>query len=270
MLNKLLAGIDQIEPTEVAKKAKERCSRDATDDDDADAAPPPLGQKSNERAVSPHNHHPVTKGASKKNLLTSALPMKKLMKKKKKKTADGDSSSSSSSSDDASDSDQFDADAESEDKTSAATNKKSVVLQSAPPVSAKQNFRLRLMSAANAATAANNSSSLSQVQGSCLYQLELHDSLYRVTSYPTYGSLFKKLSSEGIIPLGLLRGVFNGCSLGPTGNKSPYVFTNPDKDTPLYKYDKVFVLSTKPILSTKKLGMKVLYCTVDAMNTQLI
>jgi len=252
VLNKLLAGIDQIEPAEVVKKAKERCSRDA--DDDA----PPLEQESNERATPLHKHHPVAKGNSKKSLLAPVLPKKKM--KKKNKTADGDSSSSSSSSssDDASDSDQFDADAESEDKT-VAMNKKSVVLQSVPSFSAKQNFRLRLMSAANAATAANNSSSsLSQVQGSCLYQLELQDSLYRVTSYPTYGSLFKKLSSEGIIPLGLLRGVFNGCSLGPTGNKSPYVFTNPDKDTPLYKYDKVFVLSTKPILSTKKLGLKVL------------
>ena len=251
MLNKLLAGIDQIEPAEVVKKAKERCSRDADD------ASPPLEQESNERATPLHKHHPVAKGNSKKSLLAPVLPKKK-MKKKKNKTADGDSSSSSSSSDDASDSDQFDADAESEDKT-VATNKKSVVLQSVPSFSAKQNFRLRLMSAANAATAANSSSSsLSQVQGSCLYQLELQDSLYRVTSYPTYGSLFKKLSSEGIIPLGLLRGVFNSCSLGPTGNKSPYVFTNPDKDTPLYKYDKVFVLSTKPILSTKKLGLKVL------------
>ena len=250
MLNKLLAGIDQIEPAEVVKKAKERCSRDADD------ASPPLEQESNERATPLHKHHPVAKGNSKKSLLAPVLPKKKV--KRKNKTADGDSSSSSSSSDDASDSDQFDADAESEDKT-VATNKKSVVLQSAPSVSAKQNFRLRLMSVANAATAANNSSSsLSQVQGSCLYQLELQDSLYRVTSYPTYGSLFKKLSSEGIIPLGLLRGVFNGCSLGPTGNKSPYVFTNPEKDTPLYKYDKVFVLSTKPILSTKKLGLKVL------------
>jgi len=250
VLNKLLAGIDQIEPAEVVKKAKERCSRDA---DDA----PPLEQESNERATPLHKHHPVAKGNSKKSLLAPVLPKKKMMKKKKNKTADGDSSSSSSS-DDASDSDQFDADAESEDKT-VATNKKSVVLQSVPSFSAKQNFRLRLMSAANAATAANSSSSsLSQVQGSCLYQLELQDSLYRVTSYPTYGSLFKKLSSEGIIPLGLLRGVFNSCSLGPTGNKSPYVFTNPDKDTPLYKYDKVFVLSTKPILSTKKLGLKVL------------
>jgi hypothetical protein len=256
VLNKLLAGIDQIEPVEVAKKAKERCSRDADD------ASPPLGQESNERAAPLHKHHPVAKGTSKKSFLTPILPKKKMMmmmkKKKKKTTDDGDSSSSSSSSsDDASDSDQFDADTESEDKT-VAMNKKSMVLQSAPPVSAKQNFRLRLMSAANAATAKNDSSSLSQVQGSCLYQLELHDSLYKVTSYPTYGSLFKKLSSEGIIPLGLLRGVFNGCSLGPTGNKSPYVFTNPDKDTPLYKYDKVFVLSTKPILSTKKLGLKVL------------
>ena len=257
MLNKLLAGIDQIEPTEVVKKAKERCSRDADDDANRrdDDASLPLEQESNERAASLHKHHPVSKGTSKKSLLAPVLPKKKV---KKKKTADGDSSSSSSSSDDASDSDQFDADAESDDKT-VARNKKSVVHQTAASVSAKQNFRQRLMSAANAATAANNSSSsLSQVQGSCLYQLELQDSLYRVASYPTYGSLFKKLSSEGIIPLGLLRGVFNGCSLGPTGNKSPYVFTNPDKDTPLYKYDKVFVLSTKPILSTKKLGLKVL------------
>ena len=258
MLNKLLAGIDQIEPTEVLKKAKERCSRDADDDANRrdDDASPSLEQESNERAAPLHKHHPVSKGTSKKSLLAPVLPKKKV--KKKKKTADGDSSSSSSSSDDASDSDQFDADAESDDKT-VARNKKSVVHQTAASVSAKQNFRQRLMSAANAATAANNSSSsLSQVQDSCLYQLELQDSLYRVASYPTYGSLFKKLSSEGIIPLGLLRGVFNGCSLGPTGNKSPYVFTNPDKDTPLYKYDKVFVLSTKPILSTKKLGLKVL------------
>lgn len=75
------------------------------------------------------------------------------------------------------------------------------------------------------------------VQGSCLYQIPLPPDM--ATS--TYGSLYKRLSKKGIIPLGLLRGT------GSPHLAAPYVYTNPNYDTDLNSYDRVFILSVKPI-----------------------
>lgn len=74
-------------------------------------------------------------------------------------------------------------------------------------------------------------------QGSCLYQIPLPNGM----AGKTYGSLYKKLSKKGVIPLGLLRGT------GSPTLIAPYVYTNPNYDTELNIYDRVFILSVKPI-----------------------
>lgn len=73
----------------------------------------------------------------------------------------------------------------------------------------------------------------------------------------TYGSLYQNLASQGVIPLGLLRGIFSNMNMGPKANRTPYVFTNPPKDTELYSCDRVFVLSIKPQRVAAKVDMKV-------------
>lgn len=96
---------------------------------------------------------------------------------------------------------------------------------------------------------------IKDIQGSCLYQMAIPDNF----NEKTYGKLYQRLSAQGIIPLGLLRGTFAGLSVGPRANRAPYVYTNPEKDTELFKCDKIFVLSTKPIQVDSKLDLKV--CT---------
>lgn len=75
------------------------------------------------------------------------------------------------------------------------------------------------------------------VQGSCLYQIALPDGMIG----KRYGVLYRRLSKEGIIPLGLLRGT------GAPTQIAPYVYTNPKYDTTLNAADRVFILSAKPI-----------------------
>ncbi|CAN0430323.1 unnamed protein product, partial [Ectocarpus fasciculatus] len=77
--------------------------------------------------------------------------------------------------------------------------------------------------------------------GSSLHQILVPDDLGK----QTYGELFKYLSQRRMIPLGLLRGTFPAMGIGPKGNKLPYVYTNPSKDTEVFSCDKVFVLSQK-------------------------
>ena len=89
------------------------------------------------------------------------------------------------------------------------------------------------------------------VLGSALYQISVPETL----TIKTYGHMFRHLTKEGILPLGLLRGVFANMSMGPRSNKMPYVFTNPHKDTELYLCDRVFVLSQK-VLNNSKLSTK--------------
>jgi hypothetical protein len=99
---------------------------------------------------------------------------------------------------------------------------------------------------------------IKDIQGSCLYQMNIPDSF----NEKTYGKLFQKLSTQGIVPLGLLRGTFAGLSVGPRANRAPYVYTNPEKDTEIFKCDKIFVLSTKPIQADSKLDLKVLFAVL--------
>lgn len=94
---------------------------------------------------------------------------------------------------------------------------------------------------------------IQDIQGSCLYQMAIPDSF----TGKTYGKLFQHLSAQGMVPLGLLRGTFAGLSVGPKANRAPYVYTNPDKDVEIFKCDKVFVLSTKPIQANTKPTFKV-------------
>jgi hypothetical protein len=84
-----------------------------------------------------------------------------------------------------------------------------------------------------------------KLRGSALYQMDIPEGI------KTYERLYKYLASKDMIPLGILRGVFPQMLIGPRGNKSPYVFTNPEKGTTLYACDKVFVLSPNPIQIAK-------------------
>lgn len=101
-------------------------------------------------------------------------------------------------------------------------------------------------------SASGDCTSLDNIETSCLYHMSIPEKL----TVKTYGALFEHLSAQGIIPLGLYRGVLAGMVFGAMQNKTPYVFTNPDKDTVLYTCDRVFVLSTKPILNNEIMSVK--------------
>ena len=60
-----------------------------------------------------------------------------------------------------------------------------------------------------------------------------------------------------MIPIGLLRGTLLDMNVGHQQNRSPYVYTNPKKNTIVYKCDKVFVLSMTPLKPSDKLNIKV-------------
>jgi len=92
---------------------------------------------------------------------------------------------------------------------------------------------------------------VSAIVGSTLYQINMPELQSR-----TYGHLFKHLSLQGIIPLGLYRGVFSHMKIGPKHNKSCYCFCNPAKDTELFSCDKVFVLSPRPLILSSKKNIK--------------
>jgi hypothetical protein len=87
---------------------------------------------------------------------------------------------------------------------------------------------------------------VNNIRGSALYQISVPEKL----ETKTYGCLSQELASRGILPLGLLRGVFSNMSVGARSNKMPYVYTNPSKDTELFSCDKVFVLSQTVLSST--------------------
>ncbi len=85
---------------------------------------------------------------------------------------------------------------------------------------------------------------LSKLQGSCFYQIPIPEDM----AQRSYGSLYKRLSKKGIIPLGLLRGVGStSTSFSSKAAPAPYVYTNPVFDTELNAGDRVFILSVRPI-----------------------
>ena len=55
----------------------------------------------------------------------------------------------------------------------------------------------------------------------------------------------KHLALEGILAIGLLRGMLYHMNIGPKSNKMVYVYTNPSDDTEVFSCDRVFVLSPK-------------------------
>lgn len=81
---------------------------------------------------------------------------------------------------------------------------------------------------------------LLKIPNSCLYQISIPENLEK----KTYGALFQLLAAQGVIPLGIYRGVLS-MGIGPKANRMPYVFTNPPQETELYACDLIFVLSTK-------------------------
>jgi potassium large conductance calcium-activated channel subfamily M alpha protein 1 len=92
-------------------------------------------------------------------------------------------------------------------------------------------------------------SGIAAIRGSCFYQIPIPADL----PSKTFGSLVTYLSARNIVVLGLYRGVFAHISLGPKGNKMPYVFTNPPKDSEIFSCDKAFVLSQRPLRSFQNL-----------------
>jgi hypothetical protein len=60
-----------------------------------------------------------------------------------------------------------------------------------------------------------------------------------------------------MIPIGLLRGTLLDMNVGHQQNRFPYVYTNPKKNSIVYKCDKVFVLSMTPLKPSDKLNSKV-------------
>ena len=111
----------------------------------------------------------------------------------------------------------------------------------------KQTIREQLLAGVGGAAAPKKG--VAAIVGSSLYQMKLPES----ESVRTYGELFKSLTAQGIVPLGLYRGVFKNMQVGPKQNKLPYVFTNPPKETELFSCDRVFVLSQKPIMGKRTL-----------------
>jgi hypothetical protein len=93
----------------------------------------------------------------------------------------------------------------------------------------------------------NDSKKLKGLLGSSLYQIPLPEGL----ASRTYGALYTLLAKRKQIPLGILRGVFSNTKSGPKSNLTPYVFTNPPKDTELFSCDKIFILSQTPVKITR-------------------
>lgn len=91
------------------------------------------------------------------------------------------------------------------------------------------------------------------ISGSSVYQLPIPEGL----EAKTYGAVMKHFAKEGVLCVGLLRGLLYGLTVGPKGNHTPYVFTNPSKNTEVYSCDRVFVLSQKLISMSKPKMMKV-------------
>lgn len=67
-----------------------------------------------------------------------------------------------------------------------------------------------------------------------------------------YGELFSHLSQQGIIPIGLYRGIIPHINKGVRQNRLSYVYTNPEESSEIFPCDRVFVLSTKPLFNTQR------------------
>jgi hypothetical protein len=209
VLNKLISGVDNIEPTELAAEATAKV-----------AAQEAAGQETEKDKKTASGKGGAGAGAG-----AGA-------------SASNKSSSSSDSSGDDGDDEDFDVNA------ARPVKRKVGAVASA--------HRPSVIGMNKAKVASTNK--IKDILGSCLYQISIPDNF----NEKTYGKLFKHLSGLGMIPMGLLRGTFAGMSVGPKANRAPYVYTNPDKDVEVFKCDRVFVLSTKPVQADSKLDLKVL------------
>merc|ERR1712000_60496 len=90
--------------------------------------------------------------------------------------------------------------------------------------------------------------------GSSLYQVPVPPEFAK----KTYGELFHHFAMKDGLCIGLLRGVFSGLTVGPCSNRMEYVFTNPSRDTRLFKNGRVFVLSQRVLTSSKSTAMEVM------------
>lgn len=97
---------------------------------------------------------------------------------------------------------------------------------------------------------------LLKIPNSCLYQINIPDISNTNNNKKDYGAVYQHLAGQGIIPIGILRGTLANLRVGPKGNQSPYVFTNPPKDTELFSCDRLFVLATTPQQLNQKLDVK--------------
>jgi hypothetical protein len=89
-------------------------------------------------------------------------------------------------------------------------------------------------------------SSIRSIEGSCFYQMKVTKDLLR----KPYERVFRELTKKGILPLAIMRGTISDGQPGPTGNFSPYIYTNPFPYAELYLCDSLFVLSVQPIVTT--------------------
>jgi potassium large conductance calcium-activated channel subfamily M alpha protein 1 len=115
----------------------------------------------------------------------------------------------------------------------------------------KDTIRAQVLAGGNPNFVVEPKRGVSALVGSALYQMKIPEGEVR-----TYGEMFKSLCNDGILPLGLYRGVFKNMNVGPKQNKMPYVFTNPPKETELFSCDKVFVLSQKPLMGKRTVSKR--------------
>jgi hypothetical protein len=97
---------------------------------------------------------------------------------------------------------------------------------------------------------------------SSLYQIPMPEGL----EAKNYGELVKHLAKQGILAIGLLRGLLYNMNVGPKANKMVYVYTNPCNETEVFSCDRVFVLSPKVLaidsLSKKQISKVNIFCQI--------
>ena len=96
----------------------------------------------------------------------------------------------------------------------------------------------------------SNTKNINSYKSQSLYLAPIPDGIDQNRSY---GTAFEKFISKGMLPLGLLRGVGRFNKFGVKGNKMEYVVANPPGDTELFGCDRIYVLSSKPPLSSSKI-----------------
>ena len=87
-------------------------------------------------------------------------------------------------------------------------------------------------------------SPIRSVESACLYEMKVTADLLK----KPFQQVFQELTKKGVLPLAIMRGVLSDTLPGPTGNCSPYVYTNPKQYSELYPCDSLFVLSVTPII----------------------